>query len=146
MIHSYNVYEKEIDMHKFKVGDTVRRVDTMSGSGIYAGMPVGAEDVVTGLAGATLTLAKFGAGHSVVCFELVDTGKRRPHYDLIIAWANGAEIQMKRERDGKWIDRENPAWDPAVEYRIKPDNSAKIAELEKQIENLRIKVAALKEE
>lgn len=40
-----------------------------------------------------------------------------PHRDLIIAWANGAEIQQYTEN--RWKDCTYPVWDERVEYRIK---------------------------
>lgn len=48
------------------------------------------------------------------------TGKKpmQPHRDLIIAWANGAEIQS--ELDGEWIDTPTPSWSINADYRIKP--------------------------
>jgi hypothetical protein len=42
------------------------------------------------------------------------------HRDLIIAWANGEEIQIKR-CDSTWADITYPTWDFNVEYRIKPE-------------------------
>lgn len=42
---------------------------------------------------------------------------KHKHADLIIDWANGAEIQVKD--DGKWVDIE-PSWMKGKEYRIKP--------------------------
>lgn len=44
----------------------------------------------------------------------------RKHRDLIIAWANGAEIQAKREHG--WVDCSAPVWDDDIEYRIKRKN------------------------
>jgi hypothetical protein len=41
------------------------------------------------------------------------------HYDLIIEWANGAEIQSCLS-DGTWVDEVSPCWLYATEYRIKP--------------------------
>lgn len=41
------------------------------------------------------------------------------HRDLIIAWANGAEIEC-RPKDGMWIDCD-PSWSNNLEYRIKPE-------------------------
>jgi hypothetical protein len=41
-----------------------------------------------------------------------------PHRELIIAWANGAEIQQYTEN--RWKDCTYPVWDERVEYRIKP--------------------------
>ena len=49
------------------------------------------------------------------------TTERHIHADLIIAWANGATIQYKRNATGKWIDVDsNPLWSNWTEYRIKP--------------------------
>lgn len=45
---------------------------------------------------------------------------RHPHADLIIAWAEGAEIQWyNKEHDG-WGVVKYPSWCPHEQYRIKP--------------------------
>jgi len=43
------------------------------------------------------------------------------HAEIIKAWADGIEIQMKYE-DGSWRDltRNYPTWE-AIDYRIKPE-------------------------
>lgn len=43
------------------------------------------------------------------------------HAELIKAWADGAEIQIKITGFGSstWVDA-NPAWNPDFDYRIKP--------------------------
>lgn len=43
---------------------------------------------------------------------------RHKHADVIIAWANGEEIQVY-EDDG-WYDVSNPGWFIGKDYRIKP--------------------------
>lgn len=46
---------------------------------------------------------------------------KHKHCDLIVAWANGAEIQVLN-LNNEWVtlkDR-NPSWDVDYEYRIKP--------------------------
>lgn len=72
-----------------------------------------------------------GYGISEQDFELVEESnattrlhaKARPHADLIIAWANGAEIEYSF--DSKfWQDVEVPSWDCSVLYRIKPEEPA----------------------
>lgn len=48
---------------------------------------------------------------------------RNPHYDTIVAWAEGKAIQWYDERAEKWEDRCNPMWHPLSKYRIKPEPS-----------------------
>jgi hypothetical protein len=44
---------------------------------------------------------------------------KHKHYELILAWANGAEIQ--RLVSGAWFDCDvNPNWDISSKYRVKP--------------------------
>ena len=46
--------------------------------------------------------------------------KPHKHAELIKAWADGAEIEIKTE-DGRW-DATSPSWKSFLEYRIKlPD-------------------------
>lgn len=47
---------------------------------------------------------------------------KHKHYNLIVAWANGAEIQQFCQIDKEWEDSIAPAWNNATKYRIKPDN------------------------
>ena len=56
---------------------------------------------------------------------------KHKHRDLIIAWANGAEIQgfIFRNNIGVWEDLETPDWDPDTEYRIKPMPAPNFVEL-----------------
>jgi hypothetical protein len=46
---------------------------------------------------------------------------RHKHADLIIEWANGAEIEIRRNKDEPWEKTEAPKWFCAFEYRIKPE-------------------------
>lgn len=50
--------------------------------------------------------------------------KPHKHKTLIIAWANGAEIQCKIA-EGKWANCISPHWREDMEYRIKPDTVKK---------------------
>ena len=45
---------------------------------------------------------------------------RHKHADEIIAWANGAEIQLYHTDTEKWVDAPTPLWFDC-EYRIKPE-------------------------
>jgi hypothetical protein len=47
------------------------------------------------------------------------------HYDMIVAWAGGAEIQCRRcddidEEDLPWKPVSHPQWTEGYEYRVKP--------------------------
>ena len=44
---------------------------------------------------------------------------KHKHYDLIVAWAAGAEIEYM-EDGGNWHECQKPCWHLNVEYRIKP--------------------------
>jgi len=45
---------------------------------------------------------------------------RHKHADLIIEWANGAQIQCMRS-DHTWVDDLDPSWLETTQYRIKPE-------------------------
>lgn len=46
---------------------------------------------------------------------------KNPHFDLIVAWANGKKIQVCDD-NGEWVDCvAAPTWNPNKEYRIKPN-------------------------
>jgi hypothetical protein len=50
--------------------------------------------------------------------DLVNIPQRRAHADLIIAWAEGAKIQVYDKWDKSWQNIGNPSWDPDHHYRI----------------------------
>lgn len=107
-------------MCKFKVGDRVVRV-----GGFETHPKIGAVCVVS----FTTPYGRIGLmgydGRDTWDsndFELApDTSKRRPHYDLIIAWANGAEIQWFNTEIGEWQDMKTLSWAEHHQYRIKPN-------------------------
>jgi hypothetical protein len=45
----------------------------------------------------------------------------RAHHDIIIAWANGAEIQHRRDASMAWKDCADPAFIADYQYRVKPE-------------------------
>jgi hypothetical protein len=45
----------------------------------------------------------------------------RKHAELIKAWADGAEIQVRLPSCEGWGDCQDPYWADHVEYRIKPE-------------------------
>lgn len=42
------------------------------------------------------------------------------HYETIMAWANGAKVEMQDILTGTWHDMDNPKWFESIDYRIKP--------------------------
>ena len=46
---------------------------------------------------------------------------RHKHADLIIEWANGAQIQLYQIGMDDWIDAPTPLWFEVTQYRIKPE-------------------------
>ena len=46
---------------------------------------------------------------------------KHKHAELIKAWANGAQIEVKHPSNGSWWDAKPPSWDLDYEYRIKPE-------------------------
>ena len=67
------------------------------------------------------------------------------HRDLIIEWADGAEIQVIY--DGKWVDQTHPDWENSLKYRVKPQKTEKDLEIEaiqKQIDELKERLEKLK--
>ena len=49
--------------------------------------------------------------------------KPHKHAELIKAWADGAEIQVKNDDNDGWDDcwQNKPMWDEGYRYRIKPE-------------------------
>lgn len=47
-------------------------------------------------------------------------GQPHKHRDVIIAWANGAEIEWRHGNDGAWQEKTSSEWFLENEYRIKP--------------------------
>jgi hypothetical protein len=46
---------------------------------------------------------------------------KHKHYDMIVAWAGGAQIQWKDPKDDEpWCDIQVPSWGEDFEYRIVP--------------------------
>jgi hypothetical protein len=46
---------------------------------------------------------------------------RHKHADLIIEWANGAQIQYYDAIMRRWDDTKNPVWNETIKFRIKPE-------------------------
>jgi hypothetical protein len=45
---------------------------------------------------------------------------KHKHYEAIVGWADGKQIQYKSEL-GHWIDTDCPYWEEEDEYRVKPE-------------------------
>lgn len=52
--------------------------------------------------------------------------KRHKHYDLIVAWAEGKQIQYYEDLLSDWRDIDHPNWFENHQYRIKPESKPDI--------------------
>ncbi len=109
-----------------KVGDTVERSNGNKHRGKL-------HNKVTSISpcGGYLRVNDESKGTSVGSFKVVDVSKHHKHRDLILAWADGAEIQYLGDR-GNWINIETPSWVVNTEYRIKPKEPTELEKLIKE--------------
>ena len=49
-----------------------------------------------------------------------DMGQPHKHRDVIIAWANGEEIEFRSKPEREWKDIAFPCFSVNAEYRVKP--------------------------
>jgi hypothetical protein len=54
-------------------------------------------------------------------YDLVNIPPRHKHADVIIAWANGAEVQFKSKETDCWTDVTDPQFYDQYKYRVKPE-------------------------
>lgn len=47
-------------------------------------------------------------------------GQRHKHADVIIAWAEGDEVEYRINPKHPWVEADNPGWYENYEYRVKP--------------------------
>lgn len=47
-------------------------------------------------------------------------GTKHKHYDVIVAWAAGEEVEYWNDSFGEWREDARPPWHQYVKYRIKP--------------------------
>jgi len=74
----------------------------------------------------------------------VDNRKHHKHRDLIIAWANGDEIECMNDA-GKWSRSTHPTWRIYRSYRIKPSEPTELEKLEAKYKELGDAIKELKE-
>lgn len=51
---------------------------------------------------------------------------KHKHYDCIIAWAEGKQIEYYASGVDKWFFVQSPNWIESIQYRIKPEEKKKI--------------------
>jgi hypothetical protein len=120
-------------MSKIKVGDTVERIN----GDFYGG---NLHNVVTSISDCGQYLRVNGEsfhGKCISMFKVVDTSKWHKHRNLIIAWAEGAEIEFKNcSVDAKWKKLITPSWINGTQYRIKPSEQTELEKLEAKYKEL----------
>jgi hypothetical protein len=68
------------------------------------------------------------------CVRLLRGNGKRPHYDLILEWANGADIEYFSKTDLEWHWVKHPSFYAKDEYRVKKSRAEKIKEEIKKLE------------
>tara|TARA_R110002126_G_scaffold192495_9_gene340685 strand:- start:1707 stop:2105 length:399 start_codon:yes stop_codon:yes gene_type:complete len=129
-------------MSEFKVGDMLVRVDND-----ISHSPVG---WCVELKEVGFYIDKYGRRTVLVdsLWKLVapkakqDPNPPHVHSDLIIAWANGTDIEIQ-DKIGKWHDIEEPTWYENGIYRAKSTKPTKTP-LQLKIEKCEAKLAKLK--
>ena len=159
-------------MSKFRVGDEVRAISASYGWGYVTKGDIGHVLSIGGLDELQVDFPNKNGWHcSAEDLELVEPkitvtlGGSKPigvfggvtyggvpiaiypnpphkHKDLIIAWANGADIEIQ-DKIGKWHDIEDPTWYENGIYRAKSTKPTKTP-LELKIEKCEAKLAKLK--
>lgn len=78
------------------------------------------------------SIMRWNFDEPVDCYTLVEdqsepVSKQRKHADVIIAWANGEDVQVLVHFGAteKWTDAPVPHWNEDSKYRVKPKNSTK---------------------
>lgn len=119
-------------MCKFKIGDKVEVVVKATNGKLYAGHVGKITDVCLRSGSVQLDNNPMGwvLGGSGGKLKLLTNYPNPPHKhaELIKAWADGAEIEMKGT--GGWLTNRSPLWWADYQYRIKPTKTT--AELEKE--------------
>ena len=131
-------------MSKFKVGDRVRKENgkTFSNGELVLTVSMVEKD-------GTIWFAETDSHLPCHFLTLSNVYPKPPHKhrDLIIEWANGADIQVMYH--GNWVDQFDPDWEDSWEYRIKPQKSERDIEIEniqKQMDELKERLEKLKGE
>ena len=131
-------------MTNFKVGDRVRRED---------GEPFSNGELVLTVSmvekRGTIWFAETDSCLPCQFLTLSNVYPNPPHKhrDVIIEWANGADIQVWADND--WFDDAMPNWYGIVKYRVKPQKSERDIEIEsiqKQMDELKERLENLKGE
>ena len=140
-------------MGKFKVGDSVVILESaafMQGFHNYQGK-LDKGDIVEvtdagGISGGRFNANKEGERCWILdeWASLVEAKPTYPnpphkHREVIIAWANGADIEYKHSAFADWDRAATPIWSGHVAYQVKPSKTPqelKILELEQQSRKL----------
>ncbi len=130
-------------MADFKIGDRVKCLD--SGLDINLGRVLEVSDVSP--AGYLSFKGLSFGGYSPKSFTLLTRITPHKHAELIKAWADGAEIEVRPPGSRDFYLSCNPCWYDRHEYRIKlvkSDIGIKIDGLEQQAKDLAEEIAKLK--
>ena len=70
------------------------------------------------------------SGEHISLFKVVeDKSNWHKHYDLIVAWAKGAEIEVYNSLEEDWYPTKSPSWADGIKYRVEPEEPTELEKL-----------------
>ena len=129
---------------QFKVGDLVR---LKSGNKFSNGKSIMKISELSKIEEGMVYFSESFTHCYINLLELAYPNPPHKHRDLIIEWANGADIQVWADND--WLDVAIPNWYVIRQYRVKPQKSERDIEIEsiqKQMDELKERLENLKGE
>lgn len=137
----------------YKVGDKVERLNNDL---VARGLRINVGDILTvkTVSKHSVYFEEIGLSGEPTYFRKVAT-KLHPHHDIIIAWLNGEEVEVRAKSSRVYVDLAKtpgkgqfPSFSLEAEYRIKPSNpnSDAIEAIRKEMEGLTKRLKDLESE
>lgn len=137
---------KDVNGTELRIGDKVRRA--LFGTLDY---PVGYEDVIQNMSitGTDIYLDSKGRGSSSKYWIKVEEQKYpnppHPHAEVIKAWADGAEVEWRMNKEEDWKTIPSPMFNKYYQYRVKPQESEALRAAKEQLHQAEKAVQAASE-
>lgn len=137
---------KDINGTELKVGDKVRRVE--KGTDVY---PLGTEGIIRAFTfdGDAIYLEGSSWNAKASNWEKIEEQNYRnpphPHAEVIKAWADGAEVEWRMNKEEDWKTIPSPMFNKYYQYRVKPQESEALRAAKEQLHQAEKAVQAASE-